>query len=182
MAALIVALVIGGCAPASPAPELEGSASPSSSAVAWTTHTSERFGFSIDLPGEWRYRPATEDWPAGEYPTGGSAYTDNFEQPPDPFPTVDIVTQPLANDMTPEEFLSWLDIENAKLCTVESTEAVTVDGIEGRLQRQTCGYNAWEVAVFDGNRVYLIYWLGSPSRIEAERPIMERAIASFRFP
>jgi hypothetical protein len=186
--AFIAAMIIGGCAPATPVPgvteqpsQATGSASPSSSA-AWTTYTSERNGFSLDLPGEWRYRPATEDWPAGEYPSGGSAYIDNFEQPPASFPTVDIVTQPLADDMTPEEFLAWLDVENARICTVESTESVMVDGVEGRLQRQTCGYNAWEVAVFNGGQVYLIYWLGEPSRVEAERPILDQVIASFRFP
>lgn len=133
------------------------------------------------MPGEWRYRAATEDWPPNVYPSGGAAYIDNFEQPPAPLPTVDIMTQPIGAGMTQEAFMAWLDEENAKICTVEETEETTVDGRTGRLQRQTCGYNAWEVAVFDGDQVYLIYWLGEPSRIDAERPIFDEVIDSFRF-
>lgn len=155
-----------------------GSAAPDQG---WLDYTSERFGYSLALPGEWRYRAATEDWPAGAYPTAGAAYVDNFEQPPGNYPTVDIATRALAPGETQDAFLEWLDEQNARFCTVEESGTIVVDGQEGRLQRQTCGYNAWEVAVVDGGQVYLIYWLGDPSRIDADRELFERVVGSFRF-
>jgi hypothetical protein len=149
--------------------------------VAWTSYTSERFGYSLELPGEWRYRAATENWPADVYPAAGAAYTDNFEQPPASFPTVDIVTRQLDAGETQEAFLTWLDEQNAAICTVEETSEVGVDGTDARLQRQTCGYNAWEVVAFDGDRAYLMYWLGEPSRAASDWLIFEQVLATFRF-
>lgn len=136
----------------------------------------------LSLPPDWIYTPATADWPVGEYATADAPYTDQFNKPPLQFPVVDIVTQPLPDGMTEAAFLDWLDTENARFCTVEEDGETTIDGEDARLQRQTCGYNAWEAAVFHDGRVYLVYWLGRPALLAEERPIMEEVLASFRFP
>ena len=143
----------------------------------WTSHTSERFGFSLEVPPDWRYTPATEDWPQGVYPAGGSAYVDQWA-PPGSFPVIDIVTQKLPEDTTLEEFLVSIDEETASFCTVESTEQIVVDGSTGRLQRQTCGYNAYEVAVTDGDQVFLLYWIGGEVQ---DRSVFEDVLSTFRF-
>ena len=59
--------------------------------------------------------------------------------------------------------------------------ADTVDGLAGRLQRQTCGYNAWEVALIGDGRVTLIYWLGSGSLVTEHRVLLDRVLSTFRF-
>lgn len=147
-------------------------------ATEWTPYTSGQYRYSLKVPENWIYHPATEDWPQDVYPVGGSSYIDQWELPPGPFPVIDIMTQRLASGMSVEEFMAWLDRNNAKLCTVESTEDIVVDGSTGRLQRQTCGYNAYEVAVFDERRVYLIYWIGG--EIE-DRALFEEILSTFRF-
>jgi hypothetical protein len=111
--------------------------------------------------------------------TGGSDYIDQWIRPPGPFPVIDIASQPLAEGMTKEEFLAWLDEENSKICSVESTEAYEVDGVEARLQRQSCGYGAYEVAAIEGNNVYLIYWLGGSER---DLESFQQILGTFRFP
>jgi hypothetical protein len=141
---------------------------------------SNRHGFSLGIPESWLYVPATTDWPAGTYPTGGAYYIDKFAVPDGNFPTVDIVTQRLGDGLSEEAFLAWLDVENAKICTVLKTESVTVDGAEARLQQQRCGYNAWEVALIDGGQVFLIYWLGSEVDEAADRPRLDALLRSFR--
>ena len=149
------------------------------SPAAWTRFTSVRHGFSLELPSDWTYTPATTDWPPDTYPAGGSSYTDQLAAPA-PFPVIDVVTQPLPAGTTADAFLAWLDVENARICTVEETEEVTVDGVAGRLQRQTCGYNAWEVALIGDGRVTLVYWLGIGSLVD-ERRTLDRVLSTFRF-
>lgn len=141
---------------ASPTPWSSPSPMPSES-TAWTTHTSLRNGFALDLPPGWTDAPATEDWPADTYPVGGSPYIDQFAGPPGPFPVIDIVTRPFGDTTTAEAFLAWLDIGNGRICTVEKTDSVSVDGIVGRLQLQNCGYSAWEVVLIGDGRVTIIY-------------------------
>ena len=118
---LAIVATVTGCAgatatvPASVQPSAAADSPGPTSSEAWTPYVSERFGYSLELPGEWRYRAATEDWPADVYPTAGAAYTDNFEQPPASFPTVDIVTRQLDAGETQEAFLAWLDEQNAAI-------------------------------------------------------------------
>jgi hypothetical protein len=144
----------------------------------WIAYTSERFGFSLEVPAGWTYSAATQDWPAGVYPEGGAAYTDQWALPPGPLPVLDILTQPLPQGTTREEFIADLDEGTATFCTVESTDEIVVDGSTGRLQRQTCGYNAYEVVVFDRDRVYLLYWIGG--EVE-DRALFEEIVSTFRF-
>jgi len=133
-----------GSAPTSAPPD---SAAPTSEpSDAPQVFTSERFGYWLSLPAGWTYVPATEDWPSGEYPSAISAFTDRFDRRPASFPAMDNQTQVL-EDGTQEAFLAWLDSENSKICTVESTDEIVFDGATGRFQRQTCGYNAFEATV-----------------------------------
>lgn len=146
--------------------------------------TSERFGWSLELPPGWTYTPATEDWPPHTYPAPGAAYTDNFERAAG-LPAIDISTQQLPDDQTRDEFVAELDEGNAAIsCLVEATEEITVDGVVGRFQRQTCAAgteNAWEVAVFDGDRVYVIYWIGAADARAEDEPVFREILESFRF-
>jgi hypothetical protein len=138
----------------------------------------------MEIPAGWRYRPATEDWPPHTYPQPGATYTDNFE-PSGGFPAIDVSTQVLPAGQTRREFLADLDSGNADFgCTVEETEEITVDGETGRLQRQLCAggtENIWEVTVFDGDRVYLIYWIGRASARADDEPVFRELMETFRF-
>jgi len=147
--------------------------------------TSVLFGYSLDLPPGWVYRPATEIWPVRTYPTAGAPYTDNWERLPGPFPVIDISTQVLPADQTEELFMAALDEGNAAIsCSVAATEEITVDGATGRFQRQSCAGGsevAFEVTVFDGNRVYLIYWIGLTEQAAEDEPVFRQILATFRF-
>lgn len=200
-AAMTIAGMIAGCQPGAVAPEPtwtygpttgpdttvpSPAAQPSHTAgpvhtTGWVSFVSDRHGYSLDLPPGWTFTPASADWPLGTYPVGGSPYTDALAGPGGSFPVIDIVSQPLAPDLSAEDFLAWLDVENARFCKVEETEVVVVDGVGGRLQRQTCGYNAWEVALIAEKRVTLIYWLGAPANRVEERAVLDAVLATFRF-
>lgn len=147
--------------------------------------TSERFGWSVELPAGWRYRPATEDWPVHTNPLPGAPYTDNFERPGESFPAFDVSTQQLPSDQTPEEFLADLDQFNEDFgCVVEAEEEITVDGTVGRLQTQSCASgteNVWEVIVFDEDRVYAIYWVGRRDDAAADEPVFREIMETFSF-
>ena len=145
-----------------------------------------RFGWSFELPAGWRYRPATEDWPAHVAPAAGAAYTDNFERPGQDFPAIDVSTQLLPADQTQKQFVAALDAATADVgCTAEATEEITVDGVVGRLQRQGCagGFEAvWEVVAFDGERAYVIYWVGRADAAATDEPAFRRLLTTFEFP
>lgn len=140
----------------------------------------------MELPGpEWRYRAASEDWPPHTYPSPGAAYTDNFERPSENFPAIDVSTQELPSDQTPDQFMADLDAGTADIgCEAASTEDVTVDGVVGRYQVQVCagGFESIvEVIVFDGNRVYAIYWVGLAEDAASDEPVFRQIVSTFRF-
>jgi hypothetical protein len=148
------------------------------------TVTSERFGWSVTLPAGYIYRPATEDWPPHTYPAAGAAYTDNFEMA-EGFPLIDVSTQQLPADQTPDQFLEELDDGNESIgCTVEASGDATVDGTTGRLQRQSCAQGfetAWEVTVFDGDRVYLIYYIALADDVIDDEAEFLEILSTFQF-
>jgi hypothetical protein len=146
--------------------------------------TSVRFGYSLELPPGWVYRPATSDWPAHTYPAAAAPYTDNWERLPG-FPVIDISTQVLPPGQAPDEFVGALDEGSASVgCNVEATEEVTVDGAAGRFQRQSCASGseiALEVLVFDGDRVYVIYWIGLTEERAEDEQAFRQILDTFRF-
>ncbi len=91
------------------------------------------------------------------------------------------MTQPRDGARAVEEFLAWLDAGNAVHgFEVVAAEMVLVDGVVARTQQQRLGYNVWEVAIIDEERVVLHYWIGASDRVEAERPVIDRVLAGFR--
>lgn len=140
----------------------------------------------MEIPAGWRYRPATEDWPAEhDYPLPGARYSDNFEPADDGFPAIDVSTRELAAGQSREVFLAGLDAGSAGIgCTVEEETSALVDGEAARLQRQSCaggGETVWEVIAFDSERVYAIYWIGLTSEREQDEPAFIEALSTFRF-
>ena len=179
-----------GITPSASATATEAQATPTAPPTAAPTPaggivTSARFGYSLEIPPGWVHRPATEDWPERTYPSAGAPYTDNWERLPGGFPVIDVSTQVLPADQSQDQFMTDLDAGNTGLgCTAESTEEVTVDGAVGRFQRQLCFSGAelaLEVAVFDGDRVYLIYWIGFPADRAEDEAAFRQILASFRF-
>jgi hypothetical protein len=183
--ALFLAACSSGSPSASPSPgDSVATPAPDPSTLPAGVVTSERFGWSMELPAGWIYRPATEDWPVHTYPAAGAAYTDNFEKP-EGFPVIDVSTQRLPTDQTPDEFLTDLDAGNNRIgCTVEQTDEITVDGSVGRFQRQSCAQGseiAWEVAVIDGDRVYLIYWIALTNAVTDDEDQFHQMLSTFQF-
>ena len=136
------------------------------------------------MPAGWRYRAATTDWPVRTYPTAGATYTDSFGPLGAFFPAFDVSTQQLPDDQAPSEFLAELDAGNASngYMVVEDGQIV-VDGVTGRLQRQTLGTESiWEVILFDEGRVYAIYWVGLESQREVDEPVFRHMMDTFAFP
>ena len=82
---LATVLLAAGCATVPPTPSPSSTpASPLAIGIAGRAMTdggrvtSTRFGWSAVVPAGWRYRPATEDWPARSNPLPGAPYTDNL--------------------------------------------------------------------------------------------------------
>ena len=171
-----MAAVLAACAT-----DAQGTASASASPPEWKRVTSERFGYSLEVPGTFEHTAATEDWPAGVYPVADAPYTDLWFDPVH-FPTIDIVTQEMPDELSEAEFLAWLDENNAERCTVEETEEITVAGTVGRWQDQTCGYNSMEVVLFDDGWVYVLWWLGNVVDADADRERFEHVLSTFEFP
>lgn len=154
---------------------------PDLATAGWRTVRSERHGWALSIPAAWIHRPAVEDWPLGTYPIGGEPYIDQFLDPAGGLPFIDVATQPRDGARAVEEFLAWLDAENsAHGFEVVAAEMVLVDGVVARIQQQRLGYNVWEVAIIDEERVILVYWIGASDRVEAERPLIDRVLAGFR--
>jgi hypothetical protein len=187
---LAMVLLAAGCATASLTPSpTETPASPLATASpAVETDggrvTSPRFGWSAVVPAGWRFRQATEDWPPRTNPLPGARYTDNLEHDSG-FPVFDVSTQVLPAGQSREDFLADLDRFGEALgCDVETEEETTVDGQAARLQRQSCAggmETVWEVIVFDGDRVYAMYWLSLVDDADTDEPLFRETLETFRF-
>jgi hypothetical protein len=160
--------------------------SPSAAPVSFTTVTSPLQGWSVDIPDTWRLRAATTAWPPHTYPEAGAAYTDNMEPSVflGGFPAFDVNAQELPSDQTPEEFVAFITAENeARGYQVVSEEAIVVDGVTGRLQRQAIGSEGiWEVLLVDGNTAYAIYWVDLEADMATNEDLFRTILGSLRFP
>ena len=158
---------------------------PSAAPLAFKTVTSPLFGWSVDIPVTWRLRAATIEWPAYTYPEAGAAYTDNMEPESGAFfPVFDVSVQTLPGDQSPEQFIASITAENeVRGYQVLSEDTVVVDGVTGRIQRQTIGAEGiWEIMVVDGDSAYAIYWVDLESQMAVNDALFRRILGSLRFP
>ncbi|HET7726533.1 MAG TPA: hypothetical protein VFK54_04330 [Candidatus Limnocylindrales bacterium] len=167
--------------PGGPRPSAGASSGAGGTDVAWSTHTSAQFGFSLALPPNWAYlHRASADWPSRTYPGGGAPYIDQWGIPGAQLPALDITAQAVGPDSTWGDFLDLMDQGNARIgCTVEASSAIEVDGRPGRIQRQDCPhYLSWEVLVDAGDRRFAIYWLGPRTSPEVQEALFRRILDS----
>jgi len=122
--------------------------------------TSPRHGYHISYPPNWRVQPATAPWPAGV--AGASPpnpMLDVFTDPADPMRSFVILSQPLANGVTPDAWLATYEASAPSMpadCwpAPAQMERTTIDGqpawIHGGLP--ICSFT--EAISFAGGRVY----------------------------
>jgi hypothetical protein len=190
-AAAAIALVVAGLyvlkpgtAPGvgGPSPTVSPSPRPSPT-PAWQSRSSDRFAYSIHVPGDWLVTEATEDWPDGGWPSPTSRAVDRFGPPADEGRWVMVSSRELASDETAADVRAALDEQNRTICDITNPQTVSVDGHEARTEEQLCfGANhVLETLASDGVRVFLIDWISPAEITEDERAIYAEMLGRFTF-
>lgn len=168
--------------PATPAPTTTPGPSPSPS-LAWQTFVSERFGYGVDLPGEWTISSLIDDLPDDLYPGGETAYGDRWDLPVTRVPWLIIAVR----DPEPDETLDfWMarytaDLEDA--CDASEAVPAEIDGQAGTIRAPACmsGVAATEALVAHNGRAYTITLSGRSQEVDALRATFDAIVASFHF-
>jgi hypothetical protein len=113
------------------------SESPSAETTAtrkWRLYTSRDRGYSVEYPGDWTPRPATQDWPAGGFSYPDDPAVDKWTPAAmgDSWTLMFVAEQPLKPGETARERMQRFDGDNATACTLSPPHEVNVDGEQGR--------------------------------------------------
>jgi hypothetical protein len=181
---------LGGLSTLSPSASAAQPASPSPSPVSlpappWHAFTSERFGYTIELPPSWSAVSLIGlDWmPSDLYPGPDADYADRWQKPGSTSPWLNIAVR----DPEPQERLdAWMARYGSGMVlachTTEDTVAVSDES--GVLRIGSCtpgGLATMDVLVAHGNRAYSIQ-LNYPSPDQAaNRALLDQVLLSFRF-
>lgn len=178
---------VGGPPAASPSPSVPSpSSAPSPSpapSASWQTVSSERFGYSVQIPGTWAVSTLADDLPDTLYPGQESEYGDRWDEPVVKVPWLVVAVR----DPSPEETLdAWMARYTADLerdCTTSEPVATEIDGVPGTVRSVTClpGMAAFEALVGYEGRAYVITVAGSSQQGEAIQATFDRILASFEF-
>jgi hypothetical protein len=181
---------------ASAAPSSAPSASPSPQAAAtvpvdWTTYTSSRFAYSIDVPASWSLTPAKYDWPniargafGAGLPEKGGQTMDVFGQTP-PGIYVWVTSVPITSGKDEAALLASFDSQNAAFCNSTSNRHdITLDGVAMRQEDQVCAQSVQVVEVLGASkdRFFEINLISSSERglSDTDRATFDRFLSSFR--
>jgi hypothetical protein len=149
---------VGG--PRSPVPSASGSASPSIPAMT-QSFTSEKYGYSVRYPADWRVEPATTLW----FPPDWGASGSDLRELDEFVPVGDLELFRAASALAPDAALvddwiaQFITMSNVAECNPprETLEQVVIGGEAGRL-RGFCGNppaTEIEATVVVGRRVYV---------------------------
>lgn len=193
-AALLLAttMVLSACvadaadAPATPSATLRptATAQPSPS-VASTTFTSERYGYSLQHPGDWVMREVTGDlYLDGMRPK--SPGTDNLVPPlarriggEDGYVVIS------AHELLPNETLDEFSLRAAEATRCgpgSGWEPRTLGGEEALTRFFACGGYSWlQYAAFHAKRGYVVWLVATDAPLPQNRPVNDAILASFEF-
>ena len=170
---------VASSSPRPPSPSPRATPSPS---LTWETFTSDRFGYSVELPVGWLHTALVDDLPDELYPGDESTYADRWDQPVQRFPYVVIaVINP-----EPETDAAWLErnvTSAVAACDASDPVAVSVDGAPAERRTATCGTGvATELVLFThAGRVYSIEINAATSDAASASAVLDRVLASFTF-
>jgi hypothetical protein len=181
---------LGGLSTLSPSASAAQPSSPSPSPVSlptppWHAITSERFGYTIELPASWSAVSLNGlDWmPSDLYPGPDADYADRWQVPGSTSPWLMIAVR----DPEPQERLdTWMArYGSGMVLACHATEdTVAVSSESGVLRIGSCtpgGLATMDVLVAHGNRAFSIQ-LNYPSQEQAvDRALLDQVLVSFRF-
>lgn len=178
----LMALLLGACAlsvgplPVSQAP------SPTPT-PAWTTFTSDRFAYSIDIPAGWEVleRVGEVSLPGARprYPGTDTISTPQGHREDSRDETVVIAAREMADGESLED---WTELaSSATPCPSFGHDTRTLGGEQADLRKFECGGVFWtQLTAVHGGRGYMV-WLVSTSPRPEGRPINDHFLQSFAF-
>lgn len=169
----------------SPTPSAEPSASvPPSATPAWQTFTSNRFGYSVMLPGDFVQVPNTGGLPETLFPGDQSDWADRFDEPVSHSPFLVVAVATPQTPKTLADVAAEYDELLAGSCDTSTPAAMTVAGQPARLIVASCVPWDWfDVTVEHAGRLYVIQWnwTSLSASPDAARPTFDRILGSFLF-
>jgi hypothetical protein len=181
---------LGGPSTSSPSPSAVQPSSPSPSPASaptppWRPFTSERFGYTIEVPAAWS--PVSlngTDWlPNDLYPGPDVDYADRWQEPASTAPWLIVSVRDPAPDQTLAAWMERYGTGMVSACGASET-TVPIDNESGVLRIGSCtpgGLETMDVLVAHGTRAYSIQ-LNYPARdLAANRALLDQLLASFRF-
>ena len=151
---------------------------------AWVTFTSERYGYAIDHPSDWR----VQSQGGGVLPRGQELRAPGTDLigSSEAFQTDDGLISISAHDLEPGETLSeFTDRFSANAaCGEVSVRSDTrlLGGEEAEDRDMTCSEWAWlQVTALHGDRGYVIWLVATAPPDPEQRPINHEILATFRF-
>jgi hypothetical protein len=183
---------LGGPSSPSPLPSAAQTSSPSPSPVSaptppWQTFTSQRFGYTIGLPGAWTHVTITDDadWmPDDLYPGLESTYADRWQAPGSTSPWFLVAVR---NPAPQEPLAAWAGRYGSGLaaqCDARDETTVPVDNESGVLRIASCvpgGLLMMDVLVLHAGRAYAIQLNYPAADYAVDQALMTDLLASFRF-
>jgi hypothetical protein len=171
---------------ASPSPSAEPSGSPSASPTAiieWQTITSERFGYSVDIPADWGESAPTNVLPPDYFPGEPTQYANRWDAPQTHSPWIVIAVRDPEPDESANDWLAGTQAGFAADCYGTPPVEVIVDGEQATRSSGTCltvnvtGF----VQLIHGGAAYTIFVAGAAGDEANLDTIMDIAVSSFRF-
>ena len=181
---------VGGLPSASPSPSGGPSAGPSGSPAAsasaitdWQTVTSERFGYSVDIPADWGETPATNVLPPDYFPGDPAQYANRWDAPQTHSPSIVIAVRDPEPGESVAEWLAGTQAVFAADCYGTPPAEMIVDGEQASRSSGIClTVNATAFVQFvHGGRAYTILVSGAVGDEANVDTIMDIAVSSFRF-
>lgn len=186
--ALAIALAAGGCALGPREPGTASSVPPSPTPTApqaWTTFTSDRYGYAMDHPVDWHVREAPgEAFVPGMRPR--SSGTDNFASPDahrygGDDGLVVVAALPLEGSETLDDFTARAS--TATPCGAGAArDPIMLDGEPAQSRYFTCGAHDWlQHTALHGDHGFIVWLVTTVPPGPGNRDINDQFLASFRF-
>ncbi len=149
--------------------------------------TSERFGYTLEVPPDWTIHERAGEWTSGTAFSEQSPGLDYANKLREPEPYVLFTSQPL--DLDRKRWLERYDQLNQEAfshCTLERSETGSVDGETARISTYRCDpsdpHFGVEAVAFHDDRVYVIRVFDDNADASYDpRPELDAWIERFRF-
>lgn len=178
-AAVIGALLVGAIYFNLPRRNEVGGSSPTPT---WKTFTSERFGYSVMLPGNFVPQTTPDGLPSALFPGDQNEWADRFDAPVAHVPFLVIARATPQHPMTLLDVTIAYDESLADGCDVTPLESVTVSGVAARLVSVSClPYSWFDVTIEHDGHLYVLQWNAARASLDADRLTFDQVLNSFAF-